>query len=382
MIYSNELQVEIDDVYGCPGKCPGCVLSALERKSYNSDMDIAIRKRIILLLNDYIKNLSYLEKVNITYGIADHLIMDNDYLFDIYYDAAKLIVDNHLDTGYNSVFISTSLIGKHEKIVNKLKDLHNRYINTGFNVPLLLIAVLDPIKLYNTKNFSEIYKDNIYEANKLFKRVDLAINLSDDAISNITPQQLYDFALLNHFDEVTINYAPTKDNFKYTNIDLEKLSNWLISFNEILEKQENISTSYTPILKKILLNRKNDENLISTLSTQIDEVVKKSIQFDHLGNVFPKFEAVGDVPHNNRFGYSELGNVMEIENLTEFMNEKIPTIKKNILSSLKNKVCMKCDYIDVCAVSGYHVYNNVFKHDSECSHIGYKMINYFNGKMK
>lgn len=40
--YSEEIQLEIDDVYGCPGHCPGCALSSLERKSFEPDMKFEI----------------------------------------------------------------------------------------------------------------------------------------------------------------------------------------------------------------------------------------------------------------------------------------------------------------------------------------------------
>ena len=32
------------------------------------------------------------------------------------------------------------------------------------------------------------------------------INLSEEAIDNISPQEIYDFTLNNHFDELTINW--------------------------------------------------------------------------------------------------------------------------------------------------------------------------------
>ena len=52
MLYSNEIQIEIDDVYGCPGHCPGCALSSIERKGYEPDVSLDTLHLIYDKLND------------------------------------------------------------------------------------------------------------------------------------------------------------------------------------------------------------------------------------------------------------------------------------------------------------------------------------------
>ncbi len=39
-IHNTEMQIQIDDVYACPGHCPGCALSSLERKGYEPDVSL------------------------------------------------------------------------------------------------------------------------------------------------------------------------------------------------------------------------------------------------------------------------------------------------------------------------------------------------------
>ena len=63
-VYSNEIQIEIDDVYGCPGHCPGCALSSLEKKGTDPDMDFNVLKLSIEKLIPYVKSLKNLEKLN------------------------------------------------------------------------------------------------------------------------------------------------------------------------------------------------------------------------------------------------------------------------------------------------------------------------------
>jgi len=391
MIFANEIQIEIDDVYACPGSCKGCVLTSAERKAVAPDMPPVIREKIFLLLNEYIKRLSGLTKINLTYGIADHGLMDDDYLSKIFMDGENLI--NNFNVFFNTkevntVFMSFSLIGKEDIILNKLINL--KKISEGKNVLLLPIVVLDPEKLEHHK-FGNIYYNNIVNAKRIFGKIDLSLNLSKAAVNILTPQALFDFAKEHQFSEVTINWIPTKDNLDLI-FDkdgfIDRLANWLIDFAKLINAQigvGKIECSYDPVIKKTfdaVMCKKNgsinDVILLDALNQTIDETIIKSLQFDYNGNVFPKLEAIGDVPHNERTGLKPWGNVMEIDNLYDFINEKVMYTKKVIVKSLSSNICMSCDYYAVCAASGFHIYNNVIKNDGvNCSHIGKKIFDYY-----
>lgn len=360
--YSNEIQIEIDDVYACPGHCPGCVLSSLERKSHEPDMSFTVLKKAIEKLIDYVPTLENLEKINLTYGIADHFLMDNEYLGKAYHLGADLIEKTNLKNEYNGVFFTASMIGKHESIMEKVYYLHNESKKRG--VPVYVIAVLDPKNLLH-KKFADVYRSNIVEANKLLKKVDLSINLSEEAIINISPKELYDFALLNEFDEVTINWTPTIDNMEFVYFDQNKLANWLIEFDDLIAQDEKLSTSYRPVIKRTIDNLmcKTSDYLENSLQEDIKmhlpELVKKSIQIDDKGNIFPKYEAIGDIAHTPRLGIKEWGNVLEDKSLEYIIENGLLETEKFVIKQFVKTPCLSCEYNQFCANTGFHIYNYV-----------------------
>lgn len=391
---SNEIQIEIDDVYGCPGHCPGCVLSSIERKNILPDMDTNVLKTSISKLIDYIPTLEGLEKINLTYGIADHFLMTEEYLNFTYHEGAKLIKAANLTDKKSGIFYSASMIGKHDKIMSKVNFLYE--ISKKEGVPVYVLAVLDPKNLYRN-NFSKTYTDNIIKTNELLGRVDLSINLSIEAINMISPEDLYEFAKLNKFDEVTINWVPTKDNIKHSYIEQETLSKWLIRFDDLIASDELIGTSYRPVMLRTINNincfdYENERSLIDCIDSNLDELVNKSIQIDHLGNLFPKFEAIGDIGHNPRIGIKQSGNILEKNSIKEMLHNNRNNTKKFIIETLSNKTCINCNLNKYCAISGFHAYNHILNNIEEpimksnikrqssinkCFHVGKKMLEHY-----
>ena len=392
--YSNEIQIEIDDVYGCPGHCPGCALSSIEKKSTSPDMDFDLIKLSIDKLIPYVKSLKNLEKINLTYGIADHFLMSNEYLEKTYHLGADLIEQSGLNQGHNGIFFSASMIGKHENIMEKVKFLHGVAQKRG--VPFYIIAVLDPKNLYR-KNFAEIYKNNIIKTNELIGRVDLSINLSEEAIDNISPQEIYDFTVNNHFDELTINWIPTNDNIKYVYFDQTKLKNWLIELDKIIENNgEKIGTSYRTVMLRtinsIMCNSDNNlnNNFIEDIKMQMNELVGKSIQISDKGDIFPKYEAIGDVPHSPRLGIEAWGNIKDNKTIEEMIKNSLHKTEKFILKQFVKNPCLTCDFNKFCSNSGFHIYNYILNNNTEikeqvvsniqkynCFHVGKELFSYY-----
>lgn len=368
--YSNEIQIEIDDVYACPGSCPGCVLTKTERKNNTPDMKFSTLVASIDKLIEYIPTLSNLEKINLTYGIADHFLMSNDYLESTFIEGSRLIKAANLSNQYNGIFYSASMIGKNKYIMEKVKFLHS--VSKKTNVPFYVIAVLDPKNLYR-KNFADVYKNNIINTNELIGRVDLSINLSEEAIKLISPKELYDFAKLNKFDEVTINWVPTNDNIQYSYGDIESLTNWLIRFDSLIEEDGELGTSYRPVVMRTIDNIAcssidESESLIQSIDKNINELVRKSIQIDEVGNVFPKYEAIGDIGHNPRIGIEAIGNVISDRSIEEMFNINLNKTKHFINKIMTNKVCIDCEYNKYCASSGFHIYNHVLQNINDINH--------------
>ncbi len=365
--YSNEIQIEIDDVYACPGHCPGCVLSSIERRTFNPDMPNDVLIRSIEKLKNYIPKLKNLEKINLTYGIADHFLMENSYLENTYNLGADLIESANLINPFNGIFYTASMIGKHELIMKKVQFIHE--LSKKRKVPFYIIAVLDPKNLYK-KQFADIYKKNIIKTNELIGRVDLSINLSEEAINFISPQELFEFASMNEFDEVTINWTPTFDNLPFVYMDQEKLSTWLIEFDKLISKDEKLGTSYRPVIMRTINNLmcKTPEQQYSfqeNLNYNLAELVFKSIQIDDKGNYFPKYEAIGDIAHTPRLGFSPIGNVMDEIEIFDMFEKNLNQTKKYITKQFISSPCNSCEYNLYCSNSGFHIYNYVLEKEAK-----------------
>ncbi|WP_430905360.1 hypothetical protein, partial [Maribacter flavus] len=79
-------------------------------------------------------------------------------------------------------------------------------------------------------------------AKDLFGKVDLATNLSTDAVAAMSPDELIEFAEINGFDEVTVNWAPTIENAERTLSDVQTITNWLNRFDELAVERPWIGT--------------------------------------------------------------------------------------------------------------------------------------------
>ena len=393
--YSNELQIQINDVYSCPGHCPGCSLSTLERKSNNSDMQPITLVNAIEKLKSYVKNFDNLEKINITYGIADHFLMTNEYLENTFHLAADLIKDANLVDPHNGVFYSVSMIGKHEKIMDKVRFLHS--LSKERNVPVYFVAVLDPKNLYH-QTFSKTYSQNIIKTNELIGILDLSINLSEEAISFLSPQQLFEFSLKNNFDKVNINWTPTSDNLEFSYMDNEKLAQWLIDFDKLVATTD-MEISYRPSMMKIInsircqsFSLENDFQ--QTLNNYIQEIMYKTFQIDEHGNIFTHFEGIGDIAHSPRLGFKPLGNVNDNKSILNMITEHMNHTKKIITKEFVMEPCTSCDYNIYCSNTGFHIYNNILRNAVKtrpefkvkvqsnidkygCPHIAKKMFSYY-----
>ncbi len=359
--YSNEIQIEIDDVYACPGNCPGCILSKLERKTDKPDMPNDILVKSIEKLKSYVPTLKNLEKINLTFGVADHFMMSNEYLAHTYNLGASLIESANLKNPENGVFFSASMIGKHDIIMEKVNFLHDLSKKRG--VPLYIIAVLDPKHLHHHK-FAETYKNNITKSHELLKRVDLSINLNEESLSLISPKELFNFALEHKFSDVTLNWTPSYDNIAFVYMDQEKLANWLLEFDNLISKTDKTSAVYRQVIMRTISNLRHknynsDYSFQENLEYNLPELVYKNLHIDDQGNIFPKYEAIGDVSHSPRLGFEPIGNVTNDSSISEMIEKSLFKIKKYITKQFLNEPCNSCEFNQYCTNSGFHVYNHI-----------------------
>lgn len=361
---SDELQIEIDDSLGCPGRCPGCVLSADERRTRTPDMPLARIALAVERLIDYAHGLKGLRKINLTFGIADHGGLPVEHLVQAHAQGVRLLNATGLNDGHNAVFMTFAMIGKHAHVLERLKALRQGVLDHG--TPLIPIVVLDPGLFYHAR-FGEDYVRNIEAAHTIFGRIDLAINLSEEAVQRLAPAVLHAFARDRGFEEVTVNWTPTHDNLPHTYRNMDALGDWLLAFDALVRSTPGLGCSYGPVLRRALdaaACGADDDALAGTslthaLADGIGETVLKSVQIDHEGRFFPKFEAIGDIPHHPRFGLPVMGSIDA--DLREQADRALPGIQRTILRALSGRACSGCTFRNACALTGFHVINHVVR---------------------
>lgn len=376
-----ELQIQIDDVYACPGNCGGCVLAADERRATVPDMRPDILDLVYHRFDEYLAGLPRVDHIIITYGIADHLRMQDEYLADICQRADDVLTRHGYTGPGNAIFFTTSLIGKTDQLLPRLERLHAR----PRNVPCYPIAVLDPAKLYN-RNFGAVYEGNILRTKALFGQVDLAINLSDEAIARITPQDLHDFAADNGFREVTLNWTPTDGNLDRTFGNVPALTQWLFDFLAAVDDGGRIGSSLDPVFLRSIdavYCQSHDADRLPTMMEALTSIVpmtiRHSLQIDHEGYLLPKLEAVGDMTHGSRFGLPHLGHLSAAP-IEQLLDRAMPGLLTRVARlHSTTRACMQCPHTPICAINGFHVYQHVARdridHDSpDCPHLAAALI--------
>jgi hypothetical protein len=378
---ASELQVQIDDVYACHGSCGGCVLSALERRATVPDMPPAVLDLAVARLAEYAASLGRLDRVNVTFAVADHLLMPNDYILRLHEMGASVIrAAAPADRSHSAVFFTTSLVGKPEDVAGRLRAIRSA---AASDVPLLPIVVLAPALLHAAK-FGPAYRDLILEAKALFGKVDLSINLSDEAVAEMSPGELMGFATGNGFDEVTVNWTPNLVNADKTCGDIAATAAWLLAFDDLLSGNPGVSTSFRPVLERTVAATmcRGDgapPTLRSTVEDILPETIRRSVEVDHTGALLAKLEAVGDIFHADRFGMRPLGRLADAP-IAELVARAIPDVQKRVLAAhAAFRACVECPVAGVCAGTGFHVVNRVMqlkglRGAEDCPHVARALL--------
>lgn len=374
---AHEIQIEIDDVASCPGSCAGCILTKDERLSHGPMMSEDMLERVHGRVAEYVGTLEGLKTINITYGIADHLMMPDGYVERLYRRGADLVLGSGISGGECAVFFTTSVIGRYEKVAPKLERIANTVVE---GVPLYPVVVLDPCKLQLTE-YGKTYAKSFALSRTLFGKVDLTLNLSRSAIRSMTAKELCDFASEHGFSWLTVNLAPTRQNYEATLGAREEIQDWLLEFAKEADAR-GIAYSYGPVMRRSLAATTiNPGDFV--INEVVFETTAKSLQVDHHGNIMFKAEAIGDVFHGERFGYKPMGNVEDgpIRPMVDVAKHKIS--RAIVQDHLKVPACRDCQYLNPCMMTGFHTYNRMLgemggwpKGDG-CPHVAKALFNHY-----
>jgi len=379
---ASELQIQIDDVYACLGQCSGCVLAPEERRTMSSDMtpetmDLAIRR-----LREHAAASGPLERVNLTFGIADHLLIGVDYMRHIHALGSSVIeAGDPSDRDHSAVFFTTSLVGKPQSVIAMLRETRSQLES---DVPFIPLVVLDG-RLIKAAKFGPMWREMVLAAKDLFGKVDLSTNLSTDAVGCMSPEELATFAARNGFDEVTVNWAPTMRNASSTLGDVTAIKEWLLEFDQLAEKRHSLTTSFRPVIARtinsIMCGDGHAPSLVNAVEQIVPETIRKSIEIDHLGYLLPKFEAIGDITHADRHGLSPLGNIRD-GSIASIIDRAMPRVLSKIIGIHAQGACSICRHSAVCAGTGFHIATHVARRsgishtasEEACPHVAFAVV--------
>lgn len=379
--HADELQIQIDDVYACLGQCGGCILTPTERTAAVPDMSESTLQLTIERLREHAAACAPLRRVNVTFGIADHLLMTDEYLIRLHDLGASIVrAGRPTDQAHSGVFFTTSLIGKADVVLERLARLKTAVAD---DVPLLPLVVLDP-RLMKANKFGPLWRSMVIGAKELFGEIDLSVNLSDEAASQMTPAELLGFADANAFNEVTINWVPTLLNAPRTMGDIAHMRSWLLEFDDLAKPRTHMGTSYRPVIERTVdgLMCQTDgtiPSLLDAVSGMLPETVRKSIEIDHRGHLLPKLEAIGDIAHADRFGLSAFGHLSE-GTIEELITKALRPMQREIIAIHSRGDCAACPVSPICAATGFHVATNVGRmtgaalDNGDCPHVAKVLI--------
>ena len=386
---ATELQIQIDDVYACLGQCQGCVLTPEERKTMAADMSPETLDLVVERLREHASAIGPLKRVNLTFGIADHLLIGVEYMRRLHALGSSVIeAGRPSDRAHSAVFFTTSLVGKPQSVIAMLREIRARIEG---DVPLIPLVVLDG-RLIKAAKFGPMWREMVLAAKELFGKVDLSTNLSSDAVSCMSPEELALFASRNGFDEVTVNWAPTIRNARGTLEDTAAVSEWLLEFDQLAERRHSLTTSFRPVIARtvdsIMCGDGHAPSLVSAVEQIVPETIRKSIEIDHLGYLLPKFEAIGDITHADRHGLAPLGNVRD-GSIVSIIDRAMPRVLSKIIGIHAQGACSTCRHSAVCAGTGFHVATHVARRsgisqtsaEEGCPHVAYAVIDRIVGEM-
>lgn len=325
------LQILVETMTRCGGNCSGCALSSVERMASTFDLNSFIEKTKkvgTLLLNEINKEI---ESISVFLGQGDHFLIDEKMIDEFMFHTAQMIPDELKKR--TVVFITASAIGKHEQIKKKM-DLFYEY-SLKYQLPFFIQVVFDPKKMKITEKFQEIYIKNILYFKEKCGMTEVTVNIGEDILNHLTPQEFHDFIIKYQFKHIEMNWVINQFTYGMWKNIYSEMMNWLLEWLSIYLKDARYEINFIPFLGRNLL--KKDKVLLSSVK-DIENSLNENIYID--SNVT-----------------SFRGQMGLISNLTPFSerlgdNPKPITANQIMSKLLKRESCSDCEYITTCALSG------------------------------
>ncbi len=197
------LKIGIESVTRCLGRCQGCALSVDQRRD-DGPWDPHVMGAVGAFLSHLRDTVlptarSEINEFFLLCGQGDHLLMREQ-------EIASFLGWLRATTGGTaSAEITTSLVGRPERLRQAIQTVHRESIRVGQT--LLVAVVFDPDKA-NHLHYGSPYLDLIADLRARFGTADFGLNLGPDTVARVTPQQMHRFLVSGGFKHFEINLTP------------------------------------------------------------------------------------------------------------------------------------------------------------------------------
>lgn len=356
------LQILVETMTRCGGNCSGCALSSLERMS--SSFDIVNFKlktqQVRKILNEH--NPQEVESATIFLGQGDHFLIEEEIIDEFMFHVSQMIPEAMKRKVV--VFITASAIGKHEKIVKKM-DLFYEY-SLKYDLPFFIQVVFDPKKMKITQKFQDIYIKNILYFKEKCGMTEVTVNIGEDILKHLTPQEFHDWVLRYKFKHIEMNWVINQFTYGMWKNIYSEMMQWLMDWLDIYLKEPVYEINFIPFMGRHLLNK--DKPLLKIMS-EIETDLNHNTYIDSNGTVFR----------------GQMGLISNITPLSERLegNDKPITANQIVSKFLKRDSCSDCEYITTCALSGIASWLNydTGQNEKDCPWDVKKFLSYFEEKI-
>lgn len=361
------IQILLETVVRCGGNCSGCALSSSERMT-KADFDFISFKSSMKKINGYIKerlSLNYIESLSIFLGQGDHFLLADEELKEIVLLCNELVPKEIKHK--TVVLLTASAIGKHSDIKRKMDLIYNESVKIG--IPVFIQTVFDPKKIVETQNFKDIYISNILYLKEKCGMTDLTINLGQDFLEMMTPEEFHNFIVTYQFNHVEANWVVNKNTQQMWKSHITSMNNWIKEWLLIYKENPAYEINFIPIALRLLANK----NLpISKTKKIIEQSLLDNLYVDNSGNLIPcNMGPINNLtPVQERLSGEKIININSLltgkQVLTEVQRVSVNLSKRAITKVLTNKNCALCSYKSVCATNGASTWLTYSGNESGC----------------
>ncbi len=361
------IQILLETVVRCGGNCSGCALSSSERMT-KADFDFTAFKSSVKKVYGYIKEIAKvneIESLSIFLGQGDHFLLTDDDLKSIVGICDELIP---LEIKHKTVILLTaSAIGKNTDIQRKMDLIYNESIRVG--IPMFIQTVFDPKKIIETKNFKDTYIKNILYLKEKCGMTDLTINLGQDFLEMMSPQEFHNWVVEYQFNHVEANWVINKNTQKMWLGNITSMHNWIKEWLLIYKNNPAYEINFIPIALRILANK--DLPILKTQKV-IEQSLTENLYIDSSGNLIPcKIGPINNLtPVQERMMGDKIININALltgkQVFEELKRVSVGLSKKAINKVITHKVCALCPYKSVCATNGASTWLNYDGNESGC----------------